>query len=187
MKVFDDKYFDEFWSPKIKMMPQGGEYRFDQRKYNYMLIAEHIGLGKKVFDYACGLGVLGNWLEGCDYYGCDFSQVAVDFAKDSTGGDIRKTDIIFDGAYDVICACQFIEHIENPVEWVKGALEKAETVICSIPNNFYKQKEHALMQWGNFDEFYELFKDIKCTRIDTPEAYHGCGQAWKAPTFEFKK
>jgi hypothetical protein len=181
--------YDIRWGEIIKQMPIGGNYRFDQRKGGYKVILDYIGKGKKVFDYACGLGVMLKMARqqyDCDVSGCDFSTVAIGYTNETVSGDFRVGDKIW-GKYDYVVASQFIEHIKTPAEWIENALDHAEAVICSIPNNFSRHGDHIDMQWGNWDEFNELFKGFNVERIDTPEKYAGTAKAWQHPTFVFRR
>ena len=186
---YDSKYYDNKWTEIIKQMPKGGQYRFDLSKHSYNIISDHIGTGKKVFDYACGLGVLGQYLHTTDLYGCDFSQVAVDYA--SQYGNFKTTGEIFGDKYDYVIASYFLEHIKDPVKWVNDSLDKAKSVICSIPDNLRQQGEHSDMQWNSWDSFNELFKDFKVKQIDIKDDVslypNELPHAFKHPIMEFTK
>jgi 2-polyprenyl-3-methyl-5-hydroxy-6-metoxy-1,4-benzoquinol methylase len=182
-----EEMYDDRWTGIINKMPIGGDYRFDQRKGGYNLIADYIGTGKNVFDYACGLSVLGKILKdrGNRVCGCDFSKVAIDYAKRTVSEGFYQSDQIY-GKHDYIVASQFIEHIVDPATWVREAFKNAPVVICSIPNNFHVRGDHHLMQWKSFDEFYKLFAEFDIERIDEGK-YVGTHTAWQHPTFVFKE
>jgi 2-polyprenyl-3-methyl-5-hydroxy-6-metoxy-1,4-benzoquinol methylase len=177
--------FDDKWTSIISKLPTGGDYRFDQRKCSYNIIADYIGTGKNVFDYACGLSVLGRIIKsrGNRVCGCDFSKVAIDYAKRTVSEGFYQSDQIY-GQHDYIVASQFIEHIDNPVQWINEAFQNTEKLIVSIPNNFHVVGEHHLMQWNSWESFYKLFKDFDMIRVDTPEMYSSIHPAWAAPIFE---
>ena len=181
------EYYNKRWENTIKLLPKGGDYRNDLRSRGWQLIADYIGNNKKVFDFATGVSNLPKFLQfkECDVYGCDFSEVAVGYA--SQYGNFKVSGEIYGEGYDFITACQFLEHIDNPVEWVANALTKCKELIISIPNNFRQQGDHYLMQWSNWDEFNNLFTDFNMERIDTKEAYNGIHEAWNHPTFVFTK
>lgn len=165
----DANYYDQKWVKVIKNMPVGGDYRFDLRKHGYKLINDTIPKNNKVFDYACGLGVIGQMLEdkGVVVDGCDFSPVAVDYCNDAiTLGEFKVTGDIW-GKYDVVIASYFLEHIPEPWEWVEMALNHAPRVICSLPRNFRHVGEHIDMAWNNWEHFKEVFKDFDFIRLDT--------------------
>jgi 2-polyprenyl-3-methyl-5-hydroxy-6-metoxy-1,4-benzoquinol methylase len=124
-----EEYYDKRWSNTIALLPTGGDYRLDLRSRAWKIIADYIGKNKKVFEFATGVSHLPEYLRenSCIVKGCDFSQVAVDFAKEH--GDFKKTDKIFGSGYDFITACQFIEHIKDPAKWIDEALDLAPIVI----------------------------------------------------------
>jgi hypothetical protein len=180
------EYYDARWEKTISLLPNGGDYRIDLRNRAWKIIADYIGNDKKVFEFATGVSNLPEYLKdnNCKVSGCDFSQVAVDFASEF--GNFKKSDTIFGSDYDVITACQFIEHILDPAKWIREALEKAPIVICSIPNNFRQVGDHYQMQWKNWVEFDKLFEEFEVVRLDTPEMYAGNHVAWNHPIFTFK-
>jgi len=181
------EYYDKRWLETIALLPTGGAYRLDLRNRAWKIIADYIGKDKKIFEFATGVSNLPEYLKdnNCKITGCDFSQVAVDFAKEF--GDFKKTDEIYGDNYDFITACQFIEHIKDPASWIREALNKAPEIVCSIPNNFRQVGDHYLMQWKNWEEFNRLFEEFEINRLDTPEMYAGNHSAWNHPVFTFKK
>lgn len=56
--MFNIEYYNERWTRIIKLLPMGGDYRFDRRQEGYDIIKNIISSGSKVFDYACGLGLI---------------------------------------------------------------------------------------------------------------------------------
>jgi len=164
----DASYYDSKWIKTIKGMPTGGEYRFDIRKHGYKLACDAIPDGSKVFDYACGLGVIDQMLieKDCEVSGNDFSPVAVEYCKKETGGDFRVTPDIW-GTYDVVIAAYFLEHIVDPDQWVEMALKHAPRVICHLPRNFSHHGEHIDMGWKSWPDFKLVFKDYDFIRLDT--------------------
>lgn len=86
-------------------------------------ISERIGDEKKVLDVGCGAGLLSNELarRGHDVTGIDLAEPALEVAasRDRTGrvrwvaGD--AADLPFStGAFDVVCAMDVLEHVEDP-------------------------------------------------------------------------
>lgn len=188
MNQTTSEYFDNKWNKIIHRMPNGGDYRFDLRYYGHQIIVDHIGDSKRVFDYACGLGVIDLDLvaNSCVVAGCDTSSVAVDYAQQNVDGIFKKTDKLFGEGYDYIIGIQILEHMEKPVEWIKECLEKSKSVIVALPNNFRKVGEHVNLQWSNWDEFNELFKEFNVKRLDEGQYPNALCEAFKHPIFEFK-
>jgi 2-polyprenyl-3-methyl-5-hydroxy-6-metoxy-1,4-benzoquinol methylase len=181
------EYYDDKWAKVAKAMPKGGDYRFDQRRNGYKIICDYIGENKRVFDFACGLGVIGGMLgeQGCQVNGCDYSQFAVNYAVKHYGGDFRCSDKIWGDSYDYIIACYFLEHIKDPVGWLREMLKHGKKVICSIPNDFRRHGEHSDMAWKDWETFYELFSPFDVVRIDEDKWESSTQRAWRHPTFVF--
>ena len=158
----DNKYYDEKWKPVIAKLPQGGDYRFDLRQSGYNILKDAIKNEAKVFDYACGLGIIDIQLvkeKRCEVSGCDWSKVATDYISSQIKGDFRNTDKFFGGKYDAVIAIYFLEHIKDPVSWLNEAMKVTDVVICALPNNFRKVGEHIDMAWRSWEEFNTLFKN----------------------------
>jgi hypothetical protein len=162
-------HFDKKWSEIIKKMPKGGKYDFKSRSHAYKIICDNVKPGSKVFDYACGLGVIDKMLyeeKFCKVSGCDYSKVAIDYCNKTIKGDFRKTDEIFGYGYDVVLAVYFLEHIKDPVRWLTDTFEKTDRIITAIPRNFHKHGEHVDMAWTSWESFHNLFIDFKYKRLD---------------------
>lgn len=184
----DNKYYDEKWKAVIRQMPQGGDYRFDLRQEGYNIVKDAIPNGSKVFDYACGLGVIDIQLakeKDCIMAGCDWSKVATDYITSQIKGDFRNTDKFFGTWYDAVIAIYFLEHITNPVSWLNEAMKVTNTVICALPNNFRKTGEHVEMAWGSWQEFNSLFKDFNIEHIHTNKYSQKLHQAFRHPIIKF--
>ncbi len=186
MDVFGDPYWNEKWARIISKLPTGGDYHYDLRQPGYNIIKAHIPVGSKVFDFACGLGIIDRQLreeKNCQVNGCDFSAIAVGFAKEITGGDFRVGSSFFGGPYDVVLAIQFLEHIDDPDGWVREALGVAVQVIVQLPNNFKREGEHTKMLWTSEKDFIKLFKGLRVKRLDTGKYPDGLPSAFKHPTW----
>ncbi len=87
-------------------------------------ILRECGEHAKVLDVGCGAGFLSNHLAngGFEVTGLDASQASIDVAArhDATGqvryllGDAMHLPFA-DGSFDVVCAMDFLEHVEDPV------------------------------------------------------------------------
>jgi len=185
--MYTEDHYNKFWENIINQLPRGGSYRFDQRAEAYGKIMDLIPEGSTVFDYACGLAMASIKLskdKKCKVAGCDFSSVAINYAKKESGGDFRATDKVFGGPYDFVILSHYLEHIDNPAEFLNELFKFTNNIIISLPNNFRHIGEHELMQWSNWTEFNELFKDFTFKRVDqgyTTKTHH----AWHHPIFLF--
>ncbi|MBN1974702.1 MAG: class I SAM-dependent methyltransferase [Sedimentisphaerales bacterium] len=98
----------------------------------------------RVLDVGCGSGSILNDIRkrtGCQVYGVDISENAVQTAKELYGIDIFKGDIKDstwqDNYFDVITAWQYLEHVNDPnqnVEKMCRLLKNSGWLILGIPN-----------------------------------------------------
>lgn len=187
---FSEAYWNQKWTGIISKLPDGGDYFFNHRQYGYDIIKASILDGSRVFDFACGLGIIDRQLreeKKCRVSGCDLSSVAVAHARKITTGDFRKGSTIFGGPYDAILAIQFLEHIDDPVEWCRRALGFGYQILAELPNNFRRTGEHTKMAWTSWENFFELFKEFLIDRLDLdmyPENLQG---AFKHPVVRIAK
>ena len=188
---YNAEYFDKKWIKVITNMPEGGDYRYDLRQHGYDAIKNLIPDGSSVFDFACGLGVIDIQLakeKNCKVAGCDWSKVAIDWTNGKVKGDFRQTGYIFGNKYDFIIAVYFLEHIDNPVEWLDNCFAHTDTVICALPNNFRKCGEHSLMQWESWSEFKHIFCKYDIEILKDNDIYpSGLVGAYKHPLAIFKQ
>jgi hypothetical protein len=102
-------------------------------------------------------------------------------------GDFRVSEEIFGTGYDYIILSHYLEHLEDPVKWIKKIFHKTNKIICILPNNFYKIGEHVNMKWSNWKTFYSLFKEFKIKRIDEGKYSSNLIGAYRNPIFIFEK
>lgn len=185
MDMFSEKYWNGKWSEVISKLPNGGDYFFNHRQHGYNIIKANIPDGSRVFDFACGLGIIDEQLhreKGCIVSGCDLSSVAAVHVKKKTGGDFRKGSEVFGGPYDVILAIYFLEHIDDPAQWCEDTLGHADFILAALPNNFRRAGEHTKMAWTSWDSFFKIFGDFKLERLDQGKyPVTGLQEAFKHP------
>lgn len=156
----------EYWDREYTR--RGGE-----RSERIDIVAELLrraGL-KKVLDIGCGDGtVYGQIREhwGCDYYGTDFSEVAIERAKkeypDAHFAVAKYHDQPFDSAsFDAVISQETMEHVESPPDLAKEMLRLTRpggVCILTTPlgRNLSGHEEHV---W--------LFE-----RADIKEMFKGC-------------
>jgi len=152
---------------------------------------DNIPSGSRVFDFACGLAIIDHQLKmrkGCIVSGCDTSDVAINYIKGKMpDADFRVSSEIFGGFYDFVLALHILEHFEKPVEWVRSAFKKSNSIIVIIPSSFSKAGEHKNMQWSNLKEFEELFAEFNIKRVDIGKYPSELHPAFKPPVFIFSK
>jgi 2-polyprenyl-3-methyl-5-hydroxy-6-metoxy-1,4-benzoquinol methylase len=185
------EHYNQKWEECIKRLPTGGSYAFQYRQYGHDVVKSLIPDGSRVFDYACGLGIIDIQLErekNCIVAGCDFSDVAIKFVQSQVVNPHAFTvgDQFHGDEYDFILAIQFLEHIKHAREWVEECLVRAPKLICVLPNNYLRHGEHIDMAWGSFEEFEALFKGITHTWVKTNYPSH-LHSAWRHPIVMFER
>jgi len=126
-------------------------------------IYNSLDANSRILDIGCGAGAFLNHLKaekGCEVYGVDISESAVEAAKNTFSLDIFKgtiTEAPFeDGSFDVITAWWYLEHISNP-----------QATAARI-SNFLKPNGHCIIGVPNFNSFNaKSFKD-KWYHLDCP-------------------
>jgi methionine biosynthesis protein MetW len=102
------------------------------------LISELVTPGSRVLDVGCASGYFAAWLaanKGCAVVGNDYSQEAVDVAK-QRGVDAYQIDLererLKSKEFDAVVFADVLEHLRNPEE-VLASIE-APRVLISLPN-----------------------------------------------------
>lgn len=137
--------------------------------------------GSRVLEIGCGSGQLAEFLldQGISSYtGLDFSQTAINFAKNKdlpratfVQGDARTTNLPTDLEYDVLICTEVLEHItyDLPVisRWPKGTW-----CLCTVPSFPYvshvrnfEDTEQVVARYG---EFFDDFHVLTLRRPDRP-------------------
>jgi 2-polyprenyl-3-methyl-5-hydroxy-6-metoxy-1,4-benzoquinol methylase len=115
----------------------------------------------KVLDVGCGSGAILNGIKkrtGCQVYGVDISENAVQSAKKLFGIDVFKGDIkevSWPGnSFDVITAWQYLEHVNDPnqnVEKMSQLLKNNGWLILGVPNFDSFNARHFKDKWYPLD------------------------------------
>jgi SAM-dependent methyltransferase len=110
----------------------------------YKKIAGEIGKGKRVFDLACGTGMLHNFLDkSCSYVGWDCNKKFVEYCR-KKGLNVYKRDMFDYAGYpksDVIVLCDILHHIcPRDKEVVEHALRNTGKLIVVEPLKPYRLK-----------------------------------------------
>ena len=120
----------------------------------YQVLLKHLkGMGIKgsLFEVGCGSGYFIYYMQrqGWKALGCDVDATAVQAAKEILNVDVIHTDfnasIAEDGSLDVLVAFEVIEHLKNPVGFLKLAsvkLKKGGYLYLSTPNASTKWPTH---------------------------------------------
>lgn len=111
----------------------------------FPFLKEWIGEGKKVLDLGCRDGMLTqSFVEGNEVVGADIDRKALSLCKEKTGIETHWVDLNSDwvweeGSFDVIVACEIIEHLfflPNFLKKVSATLKEGGLFIGSVPNGF---------------------------------------------------
>ena len=116
-------------------------------KYSYESAAAFIDPADTVLEIACGTGRFAKKLQlkghaSENYFGIDFSDVRIKEAKRYVPDFVFKATDAFDldqllyvrlGWFDTFVALEFLEHIENDLEFL-DLVPKDSKIIASVPN-----------------------------------------------------
>ncbi len=125
------------------------------------IIDRHIKKGMSVIDFGSGVGTLDFYLasRGCDIYGIDFSQIAVDMSKRNAKnlnlanktkfvkGDLAKVKA--PGIYDALLMTEVIEHLPNEkliLDTAYKKLKKGGLIIVSTRSKNAPLKKIGLVK-----------------------------------------
>ncbi len=152
--AFTERQFDAVY-------PRGIEHHFWSLSRNYILadVLRAQQLSKsKILEIGCGRGVVVGFLRsrGHDCFGVELADISLDqdlspYIK--TGTDALSLPLDFRESFEVILLLDTIEHIENPVQFLKALSEAYPNVrhfIFTVP----AQSE----LWSNYDEHYGHFR-----------------------------
>lgn len=123
---------------------RGEDFALLERERGDFLRA-HIGTGKRVLDIGCRDGALTkSYAEGNEVLGIDIDAVALSRAAERLGIRTRQIDLngewgIESATYDVVVACEIVEHLYYPAEVfskIATVLKPGGTVLGSVPNAF---------------------------------------------------
>jgi 2-polyprenyl-3-methyl-5-hydroxy-6-metoxy-1,4-benzoquinol methylase len=108
------------------------------------IVCKNLNSQSRVLDVGCGSGAFLNNIKaktGCQVFGVDISENAVQAAKKLFGIDVFHGDIkdsIWPDCYfDIITAWQYLEHVNDPnqnIEKMSHLLKKDGVLIIAVPN-----------------------------------------------------
>ncbi len=127
--------------------------------------------GKDVVDAACGVGYGVKHLKAKSYLGLDISEGALKAAK-QFGGTYKTADLdkVAFPKTDAIVSFETIEHLEDPVAFIKKASEAADIFVFSTPNN-ESPGDNPFHKWiFNENELKQLVEPM----FTTCDWYHQC-------------
>jgi methionine biosynthesis protein MetW len=133
------------------------EWYYSDWKWEYEKVFEIITFNDRVLDVGCGFGYFLEKIKNekrCEVEGIEFNQSAIKIIKDKGIKvhdkfieDLANTDI---EPFDVVCSFQVLEHVENPLTFLKAkidCLKKDGKLIIAVPNNdsFIKHSKENIL------------------------------------------
>ncbi len=134
-------------------------------------IQKKFGSHARVLDVGCGGGFLSNLLASSGFHvtGIDLSSASLEIAKqfDKTGTAnylfADATNLPFpDASFDVVCALDLLEHVENP----EAVIKEASRVLKKEGLFFFHTFNRNLISW------LIAIKGVEWTVPNTPERNH---------------
>lgn len=119
-----------------------------------------IGQGKRVLDIGCRDGMLTqHYVEGNNVLGVDIDREALRRAHEKLGIETQWLDVnsefpFSDGAFDVICACEVMEHLYHTrsfLEHVCRCLKPGGLFLGSVPNSFRLRNRLKFLRGVNYE------------------------------------
>jgi len=142
-----DRYYD--YARSAKRSPNPLDYLAESMEPYWAVRKAIAGLpsGAKMLDIGSGLGYVAYALRraGYDAVGLDISENAVAAARARFGDQYVVADLFawssdHPNTYDAVTLLEVIEHVENPIDWVRAAFRLVRPggmLIISTPNRDY--------------------------------------------------
>lgn len=125
-----------------------GEYFAILQNERGSFLRKHIGVGKKILDIGCRDGQLtSTYKEGNEVTGADIDAAALKRAEEKLGIQVLHIDLndewgIQEKTFDVVVACEFLEHIYFPdlvCKKVKAVLKNDGLFVGTVPHAYSLQ------------------------------------------------
>lgn len=115
--------------------------------------------GESILDLGCGLGAVANHINNREYFGIDYSPVAIEYAKEHNEnpnadfklGRFKETP---NKKYDTVLLLEVLEHVAQPKLLAAFALERAQKcVIVTVPINMACRGHiHPCWTWDDLEK-----------------------------------
>jgi len=137
--------------------------KYSIQKREYQFASKYIKDSDKVLDVGCGWGFFKSYIPNSDYLGIEFSKESKQKCEER---NIKVTSTLIedmpkDNKFDVVVAFQVLEHIENPIGFVKSMRDVTKEnglIILSVPNvdsfnslqenNYLNYPPHHISWWS---------------------------------------
>lgn len=119
---------------------QANDWYYEKEKDEFRIAAQLIGKSSDVLDIGAGSGVFQDFLPDSRYVGLDLSpnaaRIAAQHGRNVQVGTIQEFATTHVAAFDVVCAFQTLEHIEDICSFLEAALsclKPGGTLLVSVP------------------------------------------------------
>lgn len=164
-------------------------------KPEYEFARKHVEKNDRVLEVGCGKGVFRSFLpESIEYRGLEFNQAAIDKARaqglNVTSQTIENHADCNKGTYDVVCHFQVLEHVTDPIGFLKAsgrAVKPGGKLIVAVPsedsflsiceNGWLNMPPHHVSRWKDQTLRYALETELGLTVEDL----------WHEPVAEYHR
>lgn len=170
----DDRYYQAM---------QKGDWYYLEEKPEYDYVAKWIEAEERVLDVGSGRGAFSRKINSSFYQGLEFSQSAVELAA-REGVNVITESVEehaqkHQGAYDVVCAFQVLEHVAQPKTFLEGCigcLKSGGKLAIAVPNsqsflewrrNYLNLPPHHQLLWSE----KSLLKLAEVHNLEVVEIY----------------
>jgi cyclopropane fatty-acyl-phospholipid synthase-like methyltransferase len=167
--------------------------KYSIEKNEYLFASKYIKESDKVLDVGCGWGFFSSYIPKSDYLGIEFSEESKQKCEERNI-EVTSTlieDMPKDNKFDVVASFQVLEHIENPMGFVKSMKDVTHDnglIILSIPNvdsfnslqenNYLNYPPHHISWWSKDSMLYVAREldleiiDFEYDRLETTSLYY---------------
>jgi 2-polyprenyl-3-methyl-5-hydroxy-6-metoxy-1,4-benzoquinol methylase len=121
-----------------RMSMDGKDKVLEESCFARYTFASQFTEGKSVVDAACADGYGAKFLKSSEYVGLDYDDATLAKARaENSEYSFKKWDLEKKAIpeCDVLVTFETIEHLEDPIGFLKKASKKAKEIILSVPNN----------------------------------------------------
>jgi len=154
-------------------------YQKNKNEYNF---CSNFTENKNILEIGCGEGFFFEHTKNSLYKGIEFNQKAINTCQ-KKGLDVEKAFIsefskFHPNEYDIVCSFQVLEHVENPIHFIKDALfclkpygilllsvPSADSFVSLSRNNILNMPPHHISHWTD-SSFHYIAKNLNVKLLD---------------------